>query len=413
MKNLMTFFIDCGKQVLRGGKLYWAWIGGLTFVIVVGLVAYGRQIDQGLVITGMSDQVSWGIYIANFTFLVGVAAAAVMLVIPAYIFHNKSAKQVVLLGEGVAVAACVMCMLFVTVDLGSPERFWHMLPIVGRLNWPMSILSWDVIVLFGYLLLNLCIPMYVLYRKYQGREPTLKKYFPWVVLSIFWAISIHTVTAFLLTSNPSRPFWHTALLAPRFIASAFTAGPAFIILVFLLIDKLTDFNVEDEIIRLLAVIVTIAQQINLFMLGAELFTEFYSPTQHSASAQYLFFGLGGGHALQPWIYTAVIFELIAVTILTIHSLRARRGFLVVACVLVFFGVWVEKGMGLIIPGFIPTPLGEVFQYFPTLNETLVSLGIWAIGFLVLTVLAKASIPIETGHLVQNKNPSTRTEEVQP
>lgn len=402
MRALVGFFVDAVKAIFRGGLLYWSWLAVLVAVIVVGVMNYTQQLNQGLIVTGMSDQVSWGAYIANFTYLVGVAAAAVMLVIPAYVFNREDIKEVVLIGEGVAVAV-TMCMCFVTVDLGRPERVWHLIPLLGRFNFPHSMLAWDVLVLSGYLFLNLTIPFYILFSLYRGKEPNKALYFPGVVVSIFWAISIHTVTAFLFSSNVARPFWNTAVLGPRFLASAFTSGPALIVVALQVIDRFTDFKVKPQVIDVIALIIAVSLQINLFLLGVELFTEFYFPTEDSLSATYLFFGIGTHKALVPWIWTAVGFNLIAVVILTIHPLRRTRGLLNAACVLSIVGVWIEKGMGLIVPGFVPTTLGEMFDYSPTRVEILVSLGIWAIGLLVFTLLTKVSLPIELGAHVRRVN----------
>jgi molybdopterin-containing oxidoreductase family membrane subunit len=402
MGSLLGFFRDGIKELFKGGALYWAWVIGLGAVVVVGAFHYQQQMEQGLIVTGMSDQVSWGAYIANFTYLVGVAAAAVMLVIPAYIFEREDLKHVVLIGEGVAVAAVTMCILFVLVDLGRPDRVWHMLPLLGRFNFPASILAWDVVVLSGYLLLNLTIPFYILFTRYRGGEPRLAIYFPGVLISIVWAISIHTVTAFLFSSNVARPFWNTAILGPRFLASAFTSGPALIVLALQVIDRRSAFKVPAHVIDFMALSITVALQINLFLLGVELFTEFYFPTEHGASARYLFFGLEGHHALVPWIWTATGFNLVAVTILTIHPFRQQRRLLNLACGLAIVGVWIEKGMGLIIPGFVPTTLGEMFDYVPTQVEIFVSLGVWAFGLLVFTLLTKVAIPIELGTLVHRR-----------
>ncbi len=366
----------------------------LCAIIFIGGLNYVQQLQTGLVVTGMSDQVSWGFYISNFAFLVGIAAAAVLLVIPAYIFERKDVKGVVLMGEGIAVAAVVMAMLFVLVDLGRPERVWHMIPVLGRFNFPLSLLAWDVVVLSGYLVLNLAIPFYILYSKYRGGEPDLRLYFPFVVLAIFWAVSIHTVTAFLFSANPARPYWHTALLGPRFIASAFVSGPALIILTFQVVRKVSDYPVKQSVIDLLALIMTFALQISLFFVAAELFTDFYNEGTHSASIRYLFLGLEGFSSLTPWIWTALIFNLAAVTILTIHPLRRNMMTLNIACVLSFIGVWIEKGMGLVVPGFIPTPLGEIFEYSPTMVEVWVTLGIWALGILIFTMLANFVIAVE-------------------
>lgn len=396
MKELIYFFIDITRGALKGGKLFWSWMGALLALSAFGIWCYYQQYTQGLIVSGMSDQVSWGVYIANFTFLVGAAAAAVMLVIPSYIFRDKEFKHVVLLSEGLAVAACVMCMLFVMVDLGRPDRFWHILPFIGKFNFPQSMLAWDVLVLTGYLLLNILIPTYLLFCKYKGRNPNYNVYFPGIMISILWAISIHTVTAFLLSSNVARPFWHTAILGPRFLASAFCAGPAFFILTLEVIRHFSDYEVSETLFRRLSLVVTAALQINLFLLFAELFTEFYHQTEHSASVFYLLFGLGGKSALVPWIWTAIALNVVAVTIMTIHPLRNRNTFLVIACILMVVGVWIEKGMGLVVPGFIPTPLGEIFEYSPSFIEVGVSIGIWSIGLLIYTLLAKTVIVVQTG-----------------
>ncbi len=398
LRQMITFVLDCFKEAFRGSRLYLLWMAGLSVLVLAGLIAFVLQFQQGLILTGMSDQISWGIYIANFAFLVGLAAAAVMLVIPAYIFQHESARSVVVLAEAMAVAACVMAMMFVVADLGHPDRFWHLIPFIGRLSWPGSMLSWDVIVLNGYLFLNVSIPAYFLFTKYRGQTPNPKIYFPGVLIAIFWAISIHSVTAFLFSSNPARPFWNTALLGPRFIATAFTAGPAFMILALKMIHRHTRFEVHKDVIDYLALVTTVALQISLFMVGAELFTEFYAPTSHSASARFLFFGIGEYRSLVPWIWTALSLEVMAVIILMIHDFRSHSPLLNVACVFSVIGVWIEKGMGHVIPGFVPTPLGEVFEYKVTLTEVLISLGIWAFGFMLYTGLAKAAIEIELGEL---------------
>jgi Ni/Fe-hydrogenase subunit HybB-like protein len=395
---MLAMIRDGLRAMLRGGRVYWGWLAVLAALVALGAYSYGLQLRHGLVVTGMSDQVSWGFYIANFAFLVGIAAGAVLLVIPAYLFHRQDAKGVVLLGEGLAATAVIGAMLFVTVDLGRPERFWHLLPVLGRLNFPASMLAWDVVVLTAYLLLNLAIPLYVHHRHYHGREAVLKAYFPAILLSIFVAISIHTVTAFLFAANSARPFWNNALLGPRFIATAFASGPALIILVLKAIRRWTRYPVPQSVLDLLALIMTFALQISLFFVLVEWFTDFYNEGAHAASIRYLYFGLEGLGALRPYIWTALAFNAVAVVILSVNPLRRRPSLLNLACVLTFVGIWIEKGMGLVVPGFIPTPLGEVFEYTPTLVEWGVTLGIWALCALIFTLLAKASIAIELGEV---------------
>jgi len=396
--TVVRFLLDGIREMFRGPREYWMWLGALAAIVAFGAWSYSQQLINGLVVTGMSDQVSWGFYISNFAFLVGIAAAAVLLVIPAYLFDRKDIKDVVLIGEGMAVAAVTMAILFVIVDLGRPDRLWHMIPGIGRFHWPISLLAWDVLVLSVYLLLNLAIPFYVLYSHYRGKEPNFRLYFPFVVIAMFWAISIHTVTAFLFSANPARPFWHTALLGPRFIASAFASGPALIIISLQIIRKVTSYPVSQTVIDTLALIMTIALQISLFFVGVELFTDFYNEGAHAASMHYLFFGLGGFASLQSWIWLALVLNLIAVVILMIHPLRRNTLLLNIACVLAFFGIWIEKGMGLVIPGFIPTPLGEIFEYTPTSIELGVAAGIWAFGILIFSLLAKAVIAIMQGKI---------------
>jgi molybdopterin-containing oxidoreductase family membrane subunit len=277
-----------------------------------------------------------------------------------------------------------------------------MIPFIGRLNFPQSLLAWDVLVLNGYLALNLAIPFYVHYCHYRGREPNLRAYFPWVVLAMFWAISIHTVTAFLFSANTARPFWSIALLAPRFIATAFVSGPALIILLLKALQRFTRYPVPASVIDTLSLIMAVALQISLFFVAVELFTDFYNEGSHAASIRYLYFGLHGLNALQPAIWTALALNLVAVAILSIHPLRRRRGLLTFACVLAFLGIWIEKGLGFVVPGFIPTPLGEVFEYTPTPFELTVALGIWALVALVFTLLARASIAVSLGEIAANR-----------
>jgi len=401
MSKLKIFFSMVGdgmNAAMQGNKTYHLWMAILTFLMLLGAYSYYIQITEGLIVTGMSDGVSWGLYISNFTFLVGVAAAAVMIVLPTYILKDVDFSQAVLVGEGLAVSALIMCLAFVTVDLGSPARAWHLIPFIGEFNFPSSMLAWDVLVLNGYLFINLSIPFYILFMKYQGKVPNKNIYLPGVLLSVFWAVAIHMVTAFLYAGLPARPFWNSALLGPRFLASAFAAGPSLIIIVLFMIKKYTEYPIARKTIQKIALVVTIAAQINIIMVISEVFKEFYAPTHHSSSAIYLFFGLHGKSALTPWIWSALSMNLVATLILSFHQLRNKMGWLLFACIILFVAIWIEKGMGLIIPGFIPGAWGNITEYLPTMIEVGVTVGIWAMGSFIFTVLIKAAIPIETGKL---------------
>lgn len=396
-RNYSVFLWRCARIAFVGDWRYYAWMGVLTALTLIGLNAYCKQLVHGLIVTGMSDEVSWGVYIANFTFLVGVAAAAVMMVIPVYIYDNEELHDLVIFGELLAVAAIIMCLAFVTVDLGRPDRFWHLIPGIGEFNFPASMLSWDVIVLNVYLLLNIHICGYLLYCRYQDRKPAKWFYIPFVFIAIFWAVSIHTVTAFLYVGLGGRPFWNSAIVGPRFLASAFSAGPALIILALQVIRGVTHYRITDKALLTLRSIVQVSMIINVFLLANEVFKEFYSGNLHVASSKYLFLGLHGHHALVPWIWTAVALNLIGMVLL-ILPLSSSLRWLNVACVCCIVGIWIEKGMGLVIPGFIPTPLGAIVEYNPSLNETLVCIGIWAFGILLYTIFLRMAVPILQGRL---------------
>jgi Ni/Fe-hydrogenase subunit HybB-like protein len=396
-RNYLHFIGRCVRIAFVGDWRYYIWMGALTVLVLLGLNAYCKQFVNGLLMTGMSDEVSWGVYIANFTFLVGVAAAAVMMVIPVYIYNNEELHDLVIFGELLAVAAILMCLAFVTVDLGRPDRFWHLIPGIGQLNFPASMLSWDVIVLNGYLLLNLHICGYLLYCRYNGRKPARWFYIPFVFIAIVWAVSIHTVTAFLYVGLGGRPFWNSSIVGPRFLASAFSAGPAIIILALQVIRNVTSYRITDKALLTLRSIVQVAMIINVFLLANEVFKEFYSGNLHVASSKYLYLGLHGHHALVPWVWTAIVFNLVGMFLL-ILPLSSSLRWLNAACALCILGIWIEKGMGLVIPGFIPTPLGAIVEYTPSLNETLICLGIWAFGLLCYTIFLRMSVPILQGTL---------------
>jgi len=398
MRTYLTFLLRCFRLSFVGDYRYYAWMFFLTVLVLFGINAYCKQLVYGLATTGMTDQVSWGFYIANFTFLVGMAAAAVMLVIPVYIYRNRELHDLVIFGELFAVAAIIMAMLFVTVDLGRPDRFHHLLL---RFNFPVSMLTWDVLVLNGYLLLNLHICGYLVYCAYRKREPSKYVYIPFVFVAIVWAISIHTVTAFLYSGLGGRPFWNSAVVAPRFLASAFAAGPAFLILTLSALKHFTTYEVPAKAFMTLRNTVAIALSISMFLLGSEAFTEFYTNSSHVASATYLFLGLHGRTALVPWIWSAIALNSLAMVLLYL-PLSRKLPVLQAACVMLIVGIWIEKGMGMIVPAFIPTPLGEIVEYLPTRNEILVTVGIWAAGLLIYTILVRITVPVLSGRLTYDQ-----------
>lgn len=383
---------------LKGPQEYYIWNGVLSMFVLLGAWAYSRQLLDGLIVTNLTDQVSWGAYIANFSFSVGLAAAAVLLVFPTFILHRDDLKDVVLLGELFAFSAITMAFLFIIVDLGRPDRFLHVMPLIGRLNFPRSILAWDVVVLNGYLLLNMHIPGYLLYKIYKGEEPNRWLYYPFIVVSVIWAGSIHTIGAFLYSGFAGRPYWNSAILAPRVFVSAFASTPAMLTIVFLLIRNLTKMKIRPQVFKLLLQLLMIFLPINLFLFGAEIFKEFYTDNTHTEAMRYLFFGIHGHGLLKPYIWSSILMSILAMIIIYTPKYRNNEKTLVLGCVMTVLALWIEKSMGLVIPGFIPSPLGDLVEYTPSMSEFFICLGIWAFSALLFTVLAKVAIAIQMGEL---------------
>ncbi|HEY3384669.1 MAG TPA: NrfD/PsrC family molybdoenzyme membrane anchor subunit [Vicinamibacterales bacterium] len=388
------------EKALRGGRGYWAWTGALLAVVCVGAWCYWLQLQAGLGITGLSRDIVWGLYIAQFTFLVGVAASAVMVVLPYYLHDFRVFGRVTILGEFLAIAAVTMCVLFIVVDMGRPSRVLNVLlhPTPG------SMMFWDMAALAGYLLLNVLITRVTLEAERNDIAPP-RWIRPVIIVSIPWAISIHTVTAFLYSGLPGRSFWLTAILAPRFLASAFAAGPALLILLCLVARRLRLVDVGREALQKLAVLVAYAVTVHVFLVLVEVFTVFYSQVpEHVAHFRYLYAGLAGHAALVPWMWSSAGLLALALGLLLAPRTRAREGTLVVACLATFVGLWIDKGLGLIVGGLVPSALGAVFDYSPTFPELTITIGIWALGALMVT----AFLRITSG--VRSQESGARSEE---
>jgi Ni/Fe-hydrogenase subunit HybB-like protein len=393
IRDILSFVTGSARLALKGGRIYHLWLVGLTALVVWGITAWWQQVTGGLIVTNMRDQVSWAFYIGNFTFLVGVAAAAVMLVIPAYVYDWKPIKEIAIFGELLAISAIVMCMLFVLVDVGRPDRVWHLMPFFGSLNLPSSILGWDVLVLNLYLILNLVIVAHLLFTAYHDRAYNHRFVAPLLLLSIPAAVGIHTVTAFVYAGVAARPFWNSAILAPRFLASAFCSGPAILLILFQILRRTSSIEIKEEAIWKIAELMAYAMFLNLFLFGAEIFKEYYSNTSHLIHTQYLYSGVHGHDALVPFAWGSLACSVVAFLLFLFPATRRNLVTLNLGCLLIYTGVYIEKGIALVIPGMTPDTLGEFYEYVPTLSEVRVGAGIFAAGFLVFTLLCKIAIPI--------------------
>ena len=377
------------EKAITGGRRYWTWIGALCAVVALGVFAYSRQLNQGLAVTGMNRDVTWGLYIAQFTFLVGVAASAVTVVLPFYLHDYRAFARVTILGEFLAIAAVVLSGLFIFVDLGQPSRVFNILLHPS----PASMMFWDLLALGGYLALNVAITLVTLSAERRDVPPP-GWIVPVIIVSIPWAVSIHTVTAFLYSGLPGRPYWLTALLAPRFLASAFAAGPALLVLLCLAMRRLTRFDAGDAPVARLGLIVAYAMTAHVFFVALELFTVFYARIPgHMDAFVYLFAGIDGRAALVPVMWTSVVTGLAALGLLLVPAARRRTRLLAAACGLALVSLWIDKGLGLVVGGFVPSPLGAVTEYLPTLTESGITAGVWAVGFLLVTVFYKITLEV--------------------
>lgn len=377
------------EKALSGDKRYWTWLFILGAVMFIGFIFYLRQFREGLGITGLGRDVSWGFYIAQFTFLVGVAASAVMVVLPYYLHNYKAFGKLTILGEFLAISAVLMCIAFIMVDLGQPFRGLNLFLHPS----PRSVMFWDTVVLFGYFLLNVVISRVALDSERKSIPPPnwIK---PIIILSIPWAISIHTVTAFLYSGLAARPFWMTAVLAPRFLASAFASGPALLILLCFILKKVTKFDAGREPVQKLAVIATYAMSINVFLILMEIFTAVYSGIpEHLSHFQYLFLGLEGSTTLVPWMWVSIVLAVVTLIFLLNPGSRRNEKTLAIACVTLFISIWIDKGMGMIVTGFVPNPFGTVAKYIPTIPEIFITLSIYAFGAFLITILYKVAISV--------------------
>jgi molybdopterin-containing oxidoreductase family membrane subunit len=377
------------EKALHGGRGYWVWVAFLLAVIAVGVFFYIRQFGYGLGITGLSRDITWGFYIAQFTFLVGVAASAVMVVLPYYLHDYKEFGKITILGEFIAIPSVIMCMTFIFVDMGQPFRIMNVFLHPS----PRSLMFWDTVVLSGYLLLNVVISRVTLDAERKGVKPPgwIK---PVIILSIPWAFSIHTVTAFLYAGLAARPFWLTAILAPRFLASAFATGPALLILLVMILRKYTKFDAGREPVQKLAVITTYAMAVSVFFVLMEIFTALYSDMpEHVAHFQYLFVGIDGHTAYVGWMWISIILAIFSLVLLFNPNTRRKENWLVVACIAVVASLWIDKGLAMVVAGFVPSVLGTVTDYSPTAPELFISFAIYALGLLVLTLLYKVAISV--------------------
>ncbi len=407
MKTALSFAMDFGSYAIKGGSKYYAWLLFLAFFILVGSYTAYRQLTEGLILTGATDQVTMESFFANFIFTAHIAAAAILVVAPGYLYHRKDMKELAVLGEIVAMVFVATGITFILFHMGRPDRTWHMIPGIGFLNFPNSMLSFDTIVLNVYLFLNLIGVIYVLYKKYVGtfHQKEMSRWFTALVfLAIAWGPLIHIVTAFVLASNARMAPWDTAVLPFAFLTMAGASGPAMIVMIFLLVRKTTKLVINDSVIDLLTTIIAWSLGILMLVFAAEIFTVLYSGTEHAASMKFSMFGHNGLDMYVPWFWG--IMGALVGSFVALLFRKVRRSYdllLPLVCFVIFMAILLEKPMILVFPAFSPSPLGEYTEYHVTLIEFFNVLLVWALGFLFLTLILKGAIGILTGEVRHDKS----------
>jgi formate-dependent nitrite reductase membrane component NrfD len=416
MKTALSFAWDFGTYAIKGGRMYYAWLLFLAFFILVGSYTAYIQLTQGLIVTGATDQVTLESFFANFVFTAHVAAAAVLVVAPGYFYHRKDLKELAVMGEIIAMVFVATGITFVIFHMGRPDRTWHIIPGLGHMNFPNSMLSFDTIVLNVYLVLNLIGVSYILFKKYVGtfHEKQLAIWFrPIVFLAIAWGPLIHIVTAFVLASNARMGMWSTAVLPFAFLSMAGASGPALVVVIFLLTRKYTDLEIGNPAIDLMTTIIAWSLGILMLVLAAETFTLLYPSTEHADSLVFNMFGHKGLNHYVPWFWGVIIALVVSFIALLFRKVRhSYDRWLPLTCLVVFFAILIEKPMILVFPSFSPSPLGEYTVYHVTLVEFFNVLFVWAIGFMSLTLILKGAIGILTGQVRHHSAPAITPEAVQ-
>jgi Ni/Fe-hydrogenase subunit HybB-like protein len=358
------------ENALKGNRAYWIWIASLFALIATGLSAYYQQRWFGLGVTGMGVDASWGIYTAQFTFLIGVAASSVLVVFLYYLLHQHEFAKTVIIALFMAASAALMSILFVVADMGKPDRFLNLIFYPN----PRSLVFWDLLLLSGYLATSIISGWAMLGAEKKGVPPPV-----WVksvlYISIPLALFIYTVTAVLYAGLPDLNLWLTIMLAIRFTASACAAGCSLLIVVTLILKRTTGFDAGKKASEKLVTFAAYAGLANIFLLGLAFFTTSYSNV--------------------PWMWFSVITGVVSIIILLVPALRKSQQLFVAACTTLVLSIWIDKSAGLMIGGGpVPVPLGSIAEYVPTSIEIFVALGIWSFGTLLLTALLKVVVAVK-------------------
>lgn len=303
--------------------------GVLGALVVAGVAAWIYQLANGLGVTGMSNGVSWGLYIACFMFFVGLSAGGLIVASSASVFHIAEYKKVALPAI-ICSTVCICCAgMFVLIDMGGIQRVWRIL--VGP-N-PTSPLVWDVCVISCYLIINIVYLVFMCSKKPGAADKVS-------IVSRFAlpiAILVHSVTAWIFGLQVSKE-WYTAIMAPIFVASAMDSGLALLLLALMGLNKSGVFKVENKLISSLAGLLAVCIAVDAFFIGCECLTMAY-PGAKGAEA----LSVMAGGITAPFFWIEIIGGLLIPFLLMVFAKnRANMKLVGLACVLVVAGVFCKR-----------------------------------------------------------------------
>lgn len=362
------------------------WYALVALGVGVGAGSFAYQWTQGLGVTGLSNTVSWGLYIVVFMFLVGISAGGLIVVAVSELLGTsrlQSLNRLAVLVSGTAILAAAGSIL---PDLGRPEMFWQMLVSP---NWT-SPLMWDMVVITLYLTIA-GVDLYILTRP----RPMHRALRVMAIITLPVAVLVHSVTAWIFGLLVARPFWNTALMAPLFISSALVSGTALILIVAWVASRVTSFDPPRHVFADLGKLMAWFVAVDAFLLGAEVLTVYTSRVEHHTGPLDLL--LTG--RLAPVFWLEVTLGLLVPFAIFASRLRHRMPWLLTGATLVVLGVFAKRvnillpgmyeplvGMEPGIPGGRPgQPFDASPAYAPTWVEYGVVIGIFAFGAALVTV----------------------------
>jgi len=376
----------------KSGSMILLAVTGVIALAGIGLWIY--QMSRGLYVTDMRNLTSWGLYITMFMFFVGLSAGGLIIATVPRVFGLRGFKSVSKIAVYLSICCTVLAAAFIVIDLGHPERIWH---LIAYANFT-SPLMWDVIVITAYLIVSIVYLRATLrLEKGQGSEKALKTL---STVALVTAVLVHSVTAWIFGLQIGRAFWNTALLAPMFISSALVSGLALTIIVVLVLQKTGYLKADPESNSRMAWLLGIFVLVDLFLLFCELLTAGFplAGTEFEVVKSML------SGAFAPMFWTEVGGGIIAAVLLLNKKTQASAGLVALAAVLAVVGIFFKR-FQLLLGGFEFSNIeywsittgpaawsSGVLNYAPTLLEWGIVIGVIALGaFMLILGLNKLAL----------------------